>query len=159
MLRVVTVEIDMPDDLKRFRLPPGVNARLQELLDRQDRGIRLSKAERKEAEGLVSLAELLSLLRRRAERAKAHGATQHAGGLPAISRGKRVPPPDATARGELHPCPVREFFGTLTGGALRDRRLIAGKPPASRALRAPLPLHVLRHPDRQLQPELLAAAA
>ena len=70
MSRVVTVEIDLPDDLPRFRLPPGVNARLQELLDRQDRGVRLSKAEREEAEGLVNLAELLSLLRMRAERAK-----------------------------------------------------------------------------------------
>jgi hypothetical protein len=38
------------------------------LLDRQDRGIRLTEAERQEAEGLVDLAELLTLLRLRAER-------------------------------------------------------------------------------------------
>ena len=60
--------MQVPDDLARFRLPPGVNTRLQELLDRQDRGKRLTSAERKEAEGLVSLAELLSLLRLRMQR-------------------------------------------------------------------------------------------
>lgn len=70
MTQSVTVELELPDDLPRFRLPPGVHARLQELLDRQDRGIPLSKAEREEAEGLVNVAELLSLLRMRAERAK-----------------------------------------------------------------------------------------
>ena len=43
--------------------------RLQELLDRQDGGKRLTSAERKEAEGLVNLAELLSLLRLRTQRA------------------------------------------------------------------------------------------
>jgi hypothetical protein len=46
-----------------------VDERLQALLDRQDRGEALTAAERGEAEGLVDLAELLSLLRLRAERA------------------------------------------------------------------------------------------
>jgi hypothetical protein len=69
MSRVVAIEVEIPDDLSRFRLPAGVQARLQELLDRQDGGIALTAAERQEAEGLVSLAELLSLLRLRAERA------------------------------------------------------------------------------------------
>jgi hypothetical protein len=64
----VTIELEMPDDLPRLRLPDGVNERLQALLDRQDRGQALTPAERREAEGLVSLAELLSLLRLRAER-------------------------------------------------------------------------------------------
>jgi hypothetical protein len=59
----------MPGDLARFRLPRGVNARLQKLLDRQDSGIPLTKAERLEAEGLVEMAELLTLLRLRAETA------------------------------------------------------------------------------------------
>jgi hypothetical protein len=67
--QVVSIRLEVPDDLARFRLPASVNARLQELLDRQDRGLRLSAAERREAEGLVNLAELLSLLRLRAERA------------------------------------------------------------------------------------------
>ncbi len=70
MTHVVALELEMPDDLARFRLPPAVNRRLQGLLDRQDGGERLSSAERKEAEGLVNLAELLTLLRLRVGRAK-----------------------------------------------------------------------------------------
>jgi hypothetical protein len=62
------VEIEMPIALEQFRLPEGVNERLQELLDRQDRGETLTEGERKEAEGLVELADLLSLLRLRAQR-------------------------------------------------------------------------------------------
>ena len=46
----------------------GVQARLQSLLDRQDSGQPLNPSERSEAEGLVNLAELLTLLRLRAER-------------------------------------------------------------------------------------------
>ena len=63
-----TIEVDLPADLARFRLPEAVAARLQTLLDRQDSGQPLSAAEREEAEGLVDLAEFLSLLRLRAER-------------------------------------------------------------------------------------------
>jgi hypothetical protein len=55
--------LKLPDELADFKLPPGVNARLQSLLDKQDSGGRLSAAERKEAEGLVKLTEFLSLLR------------------------------------------------------------------------------------------------
>ena len=62
------VEIEVPTDLDNLRLPQGVKERLQELLDRQDRGQSLTPAERAEAEGLVDLAELLSLLRLRAQR-------------------------------------------------------------------------------------------
>jgi hypothetical protein len=67
MSRSVVVEFELPADLKRFRLPRGVNRRLQDLLDKQDRGERLSVAERDEAEGLVDLAEMLSLLKLRAQ--------------------------------------------------------------------------------------------
>jgi hypothetical protein len=70
MSQLVAIELEMPDDLARFRLPNGVNARLQRLLDRQDQGQRLSPAERAEAEGLVNLAEMLSLLQLRADQAK-----------------------------------------------------------------------------------------
>lgn len=70
MSQSVAINLDMPDDLAQFRLPVGVNARLQKLLDKQDSGARLSAAERDEAEGLVNLAEMLSLLRLRAERAQ-----------------------------------------------------------------------------------------
>lgn len=58
----------MPGDLARFRLPSGVQHRLQQLLDKQDGGSALSPEERHEAEGLSDLADLLSLLRLRAER-------------------------------------------------------------------------------------------
>ena len=61
--------IEYPDDLPRFRLPDAVKARLDYLLDRQDAGHPLTAAERDEAEGLVTVAEMLSLLRMRAERA------------------------------------------------------------------------------------------
>ncbi|MCI0700621.1 MAG: hypothetical protein L0241_06030 [Planctomycetia bacterium] len=63
------IELQVPGDLARFALPPGVQSRLQELLDKQDQGKPLTEAERSEAEGLVNLAEFLSLLKMRAERA------------------------------------------------------------------------------------------
>ena len=55
--------------MERFRLPIGVQVRLTELLDRQDSGKPLTEKERSEAEGLVNLAELMTLLRLRTERA------------------------------------------------------------------------------------------
>jgi len=63
-----TLEIEFPGDLNRFRLPEAVNARLQSLLDRQDSGQTLTPEERAEAEGLVNLAEFLTLLRLRTQR-------------------------------------------------------------------------------------------
>ena len=68
MAQHIRLEIEMPAGLDQFKLPPGVNERLQELLDRQDRGEALTATERSEAEGLVDLAELLSLLSLRAQR-------------------------------------------------------------------------------------------
>jgi hypothetical protein len=73
MSQTVTIEMELPDDLAQFRLPAGVNTRLQELLDRQDKGQPLTEAERAEAEGLVNLAETLTLLRLRTERAGRSG--------------------------------------------------------------------------------------
>jgi hypothetical protein len=67
----LTLEVDLPADLERFRLPQGVATRLQHLLDCQDGGQTLSTEERAEAEGLVTLAEFLTLLRLRAERLSA----------------------------------------------------------------------------------------
>jgi hypothetical protein len=64
----MTISVDLPADLDQFRLPEGVAARLQTLLDRQDAGEALSAQERDEAEGLVNLTEFLTLLRLRAER-------------------------------------------------------------------------------------------
>ncbi len=68
MSQTFAIQMEVPDDLARFRLPPAVDTRLQLLLDRQDSGERLTTAERNEAQGLVNLAELLSLLRLRARR-------------------------------------------------------------------------------------------
>jgi hypothetical protein len=65
MSQTLTLELLLPDDLRRFRLPPGVDERLTHLLDRQDGGEVLSRAERDEAAGLVELAEMLALLRLR----------------------------------------------------------------------------------------------
>jgi hypothetical protein len=63
------IEIELPVSKKKFKLPEAVNKRLQNLLDRQDRGERLTAAERREAEELVDLSEMLSLLRLRSQRA------------------------------------------------------------------------------------------
>jgi hypothetical protein len=63
--------IEIPMELVHFRLPDAVQARLQHLLDRQDAGEPLTPEERDEAEGLVELAEFLSLLNLRAKR-KSH---------------------------------------------------------------------------------------
>jgi len=68
MVNSIHLEVEMPGDLARFRLPGGVQQRLQELLDKQDAGGQLTAGERREAEGLVEVADLLSLLRLRAER-------------------------------------------------------------------------------------------
>ncbi|HXG65933.1 MAG TPA: hypothetical protein VNO70_12570 [Blastocatellia bacterium] len=69
----VVVELELPPTLEEFKLPQAVNERLQELLDRQDRGETLTASERKEAEGLVDLAEFLSLLSLRAQRVRREG--------------------------------------------------------------------------------------
>jgi hypothetical protein len=62
------IELELPRDLEQFTLPAGVEQRLQSLLDRQDQGEELTSQERMEAEGLVELAELLSLIKLRAQR-------------------------------------------------------------------------------------------
>ena len=64
----VTIDVDLPADLAQFRLPTAVANRLQSLLDQQDSGQPLTTPERDEAEGLVDLAEFLTLLRLRTER-------------------------------------------------------------------------------------------
>jgi hypothetical protein len=64
----VLIELEIPMSLEQFRLPAGVQQRLQDLLDRQGHVTALTPAEWQEAEGLVTLAELLSLLRLRGQR-------------------------------------------------------------------------------------------
>ena len=62
----VHLEIELPEDSAGLLLPEGVERRLQALLDKQDRGDPLTDDERAEAEGLVDLADMLSLIRLRA---------------------------------------------------------------------------------------------
>lgn len=61
----VDFKIEVPEDLARLHLPEGVDRRLQALLDKQDGGTPLTDDEQAEAEGLVELADLLTLLRQR----------------------------------------------------------------------------------------------
>ena len=68
MVAKYLIEVDAPNELSRYRLPVAVESRLRFLLDRQDSGQALCDEERNEAEGLVDVAELLTLLRLRAER-------------------------------------------------------------------------------------------
>jgi hypothetical protein len=65
-----TISIEWPGDLPKLKLPPAVQARLQALLDQQSEGTPLTEQERQEAQGLVDVAEMLTLLRMRAERPK-----------------------------------------------------------------------------------------
>jgi hypothetical protein len=64
----VDLEIEVPEDLARLHLPEGVDRRLHALLDKQDGGTPLTPDEQAEADGLVDLADLLTLLRLRASR-------------------------------------------------------------------------------------------
>lgn len=68
MAQNATVNIEMPIAAEKIQLPKAVDKRLQDLLDRQDGGEKLTAQERKEAEGLVELSEMLSLMRLRTKR-------------------------------------------------------------------------------------------
>ncbi|MGV0106258.1 Arc-like DNA binding domain-containing protein [Nostoc sp. DSM 114160] len=65
--------IEIPVELTHFQLPEAVHERLHYLLDRQDAGEALTQGERREAEGLVELAEFLSLLHLRSQRVMQQG--------------------------------------------------------------------------------------
>jgi hypothetical protein len=67
MAQSVLVELDLPKDWRKFRLPRALHERLQELLDRQDETGKLSRKERREAAALTELVDMLSLMRVRAE--------------------------------------------------------------------------------------------
>jgi hypothetical protein len=69
MRNSIQLEMPIPATMQNFKLPAGVQHRLSELLDHQDSGRPLTAAERREAEGLVEVAEFLSLLKLRAKRA------------------------------------------------------------------------------------------
>ena len=69
MSQNILIELQVPKDLRKFRLPKALNRRLQEILDRQSDKGKLTAAERREAEGLVTVGDMLTLLRLRAQRA------------------------------------------------------------------------------------------
>jgi ribosome assembly protein YihI (activator of Der GTPase) len=62
MSQAIHLDLELPGDLARFKLPAGVNERLSALLDKQDAGEELTAQERREAEGLVDLADTLTYL-------------------------------------------------------------------------------------------------
>ena len=51
-LSSVTVELELPQDWKRFQMPVALKARLNSLLDESDKSGELNKAEREEAQAL-----------------------------------------------------------------------------------------------------------
>ena len=64
----ITLQLELPEDWEQFHLPSALDARLQTLLDRQDREGSLSETERHEAEALTDLVDMLALLRLRTKR-------------------------------------------------------------------------------------------
>ena len=68
MPRMIAIAVEVPDELAHCQLPPGVHRRLHELLDKQENGVALTDDECREAEGLVDVADFLSVLRLRARR-------------------------------------------------------------------------------------------
>lgn len=73
-MSTVTVELDLPDDWQTFRLPPALHDRLQQLLDRQDEQGSLDPRDRREAEALAELVDMLALMKLRAEAAQKRSA-------------------------------------------------------------------------------------
>jgi len=67
MPKTIHLDLELPDDLSRLALPESVDARLTELLDKQNSGQPLTERERSEAEGLVNLADTLSYLKLKAK--------------------------------------------------------------------------------------------
>jgi hypothetical protein len=69
----VLIELDVPSDWKKFKLPTALDLRLQSLLDKQDQTGRLSRSERQEAKAIAELADMLSLMKLRARKVERHG--------------------------------------------------------------------------------------
>ena len=67
MAQSVLVQMELPNDWQKFRMPRALQDRLQELLDRQDREGRLSRRERREAAALTELVDMLSLMKLRSK--------------------------------------------------------------------------------------------
>ena len=65
MVSVVQAPRDLVEDFANLRLPPKLDQRLQELMDRNNDG-KLTQAERQDMADLVEWSEDISLLRARA---------------------------------------------------------------------------------------------
>ncbi len=75
MSQTVIVELPMPANWRRLRLPPSLHSRLQDLLDKQDRTGKLSAKERREARELTELVDFLSVMRLQAKLARKRRAS------------------------------------------------------------------------------------
>lgn len=64
-MSVISAPVDWVESVGRLRLPPKVDRRLQELMDRNTEGA-LTERERDDLESLVELSETLSLVRAKA---------------------------------------------------------------------------------------------
>lgn len=61
----IQIQLQVPENLGNLAFPEALDRRLHALLDKQDQGERLTDDEQVEAEALVDLAQLLTLLRLR----------------------------------------------------------------------------------------------
>jgi hypothetical protein len=66
----VLVELDIPSDWRKLKLPAALDDRLQALLDKQDVEGKLTRSERSEAKAIAELSDMLSLLKLRVQKAK-----------------------------------------------------------------------------------------
>ena len=63
MSQTVQLTVPMPAGLAKLRFPKALEDRLHFLLDEQGRKGKLTAAEKREAEGLVQMANMLSILK------------------------------------------------------------------------------------------------
>jgi hypothetical protein len=78
MTKPIQIELTLPGNYKNLKMPAALRHRLNDLLDKQDSGTKLSVKERKEAEALVDLAEMLTLLKLKARVAELNIAAKSA---------------------------------------------------------------------------------
>ena len=63
MNHTVHLTVPMPANLAKLRFPKALDERLHHLLDEQGRRGKLTVAEKREAEGLAQMANVLSILK------------------------------------------------------------------------------------------------
>ena len=68
------IHLELPEDWQMLRLPEALQERLQTLLDLQDAQGSLSSRERREAEALVQLVDMLALMWLRVDAAQKRSA-------------------------------------------------------------------------------------